>query len=358
MMNSRRKIQKAKSGLTKIDNGLKNEDNVNGEDQMDAETPVQNPTRTIKSVKKKKKTIAPSFDMEVSKWISLGKDEPEIVFTKKLARPQQIESTSTQTQRSQSSAYSLESLNALKKSQIELNKKAAERKDLGTTEESPAVQQAIIPDEAAVLAAKKLREKRRETETNSKDDFIAIKPTSTAVSTNVRESRLVTEDQDDSDEDEAFEDHKGKSIVFGARAIREAKDLALQEKYGLVNAYDQIGFTFSADDVKMDDEARNWELQQIKKGKRTPMDLSLSKPETQKSYKAPVRSIIVFVNCSTGVSPSLIYHRYIIKLECCSSESAIYDKSTKLTSGIITEWYRAFKWGRCENEIRSGLCFG
>ncbi|KAI9021094.1 hypothetical protein DFJ74DRAFT_671796 [Hyaloraphidium curvatum] len=91
-----------------------------------------------------------------------------------------------------------------------------------------------IPDDAAVLAARRLREQRRAAgEREEKEDFIPLdgKP-------KTRESRLVTEDQLVEDEEE-FEDYSGDRIAFGAKTAKQRKTERRREIEATLLARDQ-----------------------------------------------------------------------------------------------------------------------
>ncbi|KAI9209001.1 nineteen complex-related protein 2-domain-containing protein [Polychytrium aggregatum] len=139
-----------------------------------------------------------------------------------------------------------------------------------------------IPDEDAIKAAKLERQKRRhgrgdpEAEPSAEaggsqreDDYVSLKVATRPkpdVGSAKQESRLVTEEQCESD-NEAFEDHQGAQIMFGNTAAKTLQDRKRREMSESTLTTDQIE----------DEEAMDWEREQLKKSGIDLPDVSTAK---------------------------------------------------------------------------------
>ncbi|KAJ3327507.1 hypothetical protein HDU93_001904, partial [Gonapodya sp. JEL0774] len=171
----------------------------------------------------------------------------------------------------ESRRYDAQSLLALKKEST-----AARPTGLLTSSQSPipglpfqppstdAIDVDLIPDAAKIYAARKLREQRRlnpeqaSSRGSASDDFVPLDGRSGAVSTHLRESRLVTEDQEDEGE-EAFEDHAGDTIAFGTK---DKKRLRQERRAGIVSHLTEA----QQDEDEEDEDLDEWKREHIRKG--------------------------------------------------------------------------------------------
>lgn len=147
--------------------------------------------------------------------------------------------------------------------------------------ENPA--DVYIPDEESINATKKLREERRkQAEQASNVEYIPIHEKSVAKAQ--EESRLEV-DEDELDAEEAFDDYKGKSIVFGMNAVKEAKELAKKEKLDLLQYYETN--SRNKGEESDDEQVREWEMQRIHLGKRAKQEIVLEERGLQKPISIP-----------------------------------------------------------------------
>ncbi|KAJ3074497.1 hypothetical protein HK102_005779, partial [Quaeritorhiza haematococci] len=167
--------------------------------------------------------------------------------------------------------YSAEGLKALRESQLS-RKPPPVPEDSGSSRKVTfAVEdECVIPDAAAIHAARKLREQKRAAamageaapSSSSSSDFISLNGTET-LKPKKYESRLVDEDQEIEGE-EAFEDQQGDRFAFGGTAAKDA-DARRKEEFreNLVEAQEE--------EVE-DEEVRKWEAEQMKKGALAQQD--------------------------------------------------------------------------------------
>ncbi|KAI8902715.1 hypothetical protein BC833DRAFT_572187 [Globomyces pollinis-pini] len=248
------------------------------DDSDDQDTPVQ------KIVKKKLvKTIVHNYD-----------EEPEtMVFTKKLARAVDIKLVKQAPTEIQ---YDQQLLEQLRKEQL---KKPVQIQVEDSMDIDPPIdiKEALIPNQNDIDLAKKRREQLRlKKEVSTEQDYISVNQTVSKIS---NESRLAVDE--DMDIEEAFDDYKGDSIVFGERAVREATEALKQERKDLI-ANQLID--------EDDDEILDWQLQKMNQGKKSTMDIALSNRSSTRKPKtvgvpipAPctLTSVEVMANLDTAI---------------------------------------------------------
>ncbi|TPX40917.1 hypothetical protein SeMB42_g03589 [Synchytrium endobioticum] len=205
--------------------------------------------------------------------------------------------------------YSQAGLEALKKSQLNRPQSAVADTDMGTDSNAapqfPAVMDDAIPDAAAIFAARKLREQKRNDAAGvgagklvglgSKSGggyYISLDAKEsedaddqeTAASSTKMESRLVTEEQD-GDGAEPFEDYEGDTITFGAAAVKEAEAKRKQQfQAELIEAQDDE-----------DDAGRIWEEEQLR---RVAQIQQRQKTVKEPTAKPAVRELVHIPNVS------------------------------------------------------------
>ncbi|TPX34988.1 hypothetical protein SmJEL517_g02493 [Synchytrium microbalum] len=178
--------------------------------------------------------------------------------------------------------YSLAGLQALKLAQLNrpLRADPDSAMDIDSNGDSalpPIPVEPVIPDAAAVFAARKLREQRRNDAAGvgsgrldkglkpSSSSYISLDDKEDDKTNNMEddddendssrnESRLVTEDQEEQ-EDENFEDYEGDTITFGSRAVKDAE---AKRKQKFVTELDEA----QGDE---DEEGRMWEEEQMRR---------------------------------------------------------------------------------------------
>lgn len=102
-----------------------------------------------------------------------------------------------------------------------------------------------------------------------------------------KESRLVTEDQED-DGLEAYDDYNGRSILFGQKAVQEANHLLKLEKLELLYCLET---NCRQQEMQDDDEqVRDWEMQQIHYGQRSNIDENNLMPTPKATSEIPSNS--------------------------------------------------------------------
>ncbi|KAI9101299.1 nineteen complex-related protein 2-domain-containing protein [Phlyctochytrium arcticum] len=187
----------------------------------------------------------------------------------------------------------------------------------------------VIPDAAAIHAAKKLREQKRAagisgiSETTG-ESFIPLSGSREVARSNKAESRLVNED-DEEEGEEPFEDHAGDRIHFGGDAV---------QKEELRRKAEREGNFVTAQEEDSEEEIHRWELEQIRKGGRTKLkeDLQSSRPQT---YKIPASASIPSVGevCArlnaALAALELSQKTHVSQLEQLKAEAAKSLKATK-----------------------------
>ncbi|KAJ3018332.1 GC-rich sequence DNA-binding factor [Thoreauomyces humboldtii] len=196
--------------------------------------------------------------------------------------------------------YSAENLRALKASQRTAppsKSSAASDHFSSATSTALPTDTASIPDANAIHAARKLREQKRAagisgvvesdsttTKPNPNDGFISLSSSSKEVGRVVqKDSRLMHEDDEEGDGEEAFDDYKGDRLTFGSAAVKEEEERRHKEFEGnLVEAQGSI---------IVDEEVDRWEREKISKGKKhAPLNTAVA-PKTP----APVATKIPIV---------------------------------------------------------------
>ncbi|KAJ3042031.1 hypothetical protein HDV00_008324 [Rhizophlyctis rosea] len=194
----------------------------------------------------------------------------------------------------QSSDYSAESLRILKESQ-RTRPPTTKRTETPVNEVFSSEFEAI-PDAAAIHAARKRREELRAAgiSGDTATGFISLsgdKPEKIVEN----ESRLVTEDQE-IDGEEAFDDYAGDTINFGGDAVKkEERRRKAEFEANLLEAQEE-----DVEDEE-EEELRQWELEQIRKGrsKKQNDEPAPSEPPKPQVYRIPNA---ISIPSSTNVS--------------------------------------------------------
>jgi hypothetical protein len=149
------------------------------------------------------------------------------------------------------------------------------------TEDDKNIEETFVPNEAQILKMKHERSLKIDREVNM--DFIAL-DSDRQVSTNVKESRLVTEDQID---EQTFDDYNDQ-ILFGPDAIKNATRLKMKE---IEEAQNEMN------DFRNGTE-EEWELQMIHRGidERHLADDEVIKPVVIENELVPMPNLIESVN--------------------------------------------------------------
>ncbi|KAI8827202.1 nineteen complex-related protein 2-domain-containing protein [Fimicolochytrium jonesii] len=208
--------------------------------------------------------------------------------------------------------YSAESLREMRESQTTAPPRATQTSDLFSGAALPALgADAVIPDAAAIHAARTLREQKRAgaisgvNETNDSSEttsnFIALSSNSREVGQILtRESRLVNEDDED-EGPEAFEDYERDRLTFGSAAVKEEEERRKNEFEGnLIEAQE---------DDQEDEELERWEKEQIRKGKKRTTHNTAKVPtasQQPKLTKIPiVAPVIPLISVSARLAANL-----------------------------------------------------
>ena len=200
-------------------------------------------------VKKSKSSIRSFNDDDVSEQrknksiLSFDDDEGEepTAYKMKKSLKTSVVFRSSEEKPKQQSLYTQEHLEELRMSS------KGYKKEPSVGDAIEAAKQVRIPDSAQIVAAKKLREQRKnmnETGKQKGSDALLVYDSTG--------SRLMTEEQEIEGE-EAFDDHKGAIISFAthdAASVKKSQAKAIQDSL--------------MEDV--DEESNQWELQQIQKG--------------------------------------------------------------------------------------------
>lgn len=224
-----------------------------------------------------------------------------------------------------SRAYNDEVLKALKQNQLKKpsNMFIFDHDDI-------CVEETFIPTESQIDQIK--RQKQQKMQKNQEDDFAPVNDFQ--VSTHVRESRLVTEDQDD---DENFEDYNDQ-ILFGNDAIKKAALLKMKE---IEQAQKEL------DEYRKGNE-EEWELQMIHRGideRHLSEKITIEKPVItveEELQKIPeLIDLEQIDDCiqtlAQTVSEFINHHESNLQQLDFSSKDIIQTKSSITNSVVITQ---------------------
>ncbi|KXS13409.1 hypothetical protein M427DRAFT_156693 [Gonapodya prolifera JEL478] len=254
------------------DDSQANQDSMAGE-----EVSVKTSAATGKRPKKegKAKKVALSFGVDENQDESEFKIKKSTASRKLNRGAEYISSVAATDAGTESRTYDVESLRQLKESSSRPNQSAVSSTNTVSPFSSQltageAIDVDSIPDAGQIFAARKLREQRRaqqqvewgpdQTSGGTSDDFVSLTSRSGAVSTSrtARESRLMTEDQEYEGE-EAFEDHEGDHIAFGAKDNAKAK---MERRAGIASHLADA----QGDDDDRDEDMEEWEKEHIRIG--------------------------------------------------------------------------------------------
>ncbi|KAJ3274819.1 hypothetical protein HDV01_002023 [Terramyces sp. JEL0728] len=200
---------------------------------------------------------------------SIESDGPEIKYEKKMLN---VITKAPTAQPAVSGAYSRASLEEMKAQMNATRPALFEVEEVGID--------IYIPDKESINATKKIREeKRKQAETSTNVEYIPLDETTVAKLG--KESRIEV-DEENMDTEETFDDYKGKSIVFGANAVKEAKELAKKERIDLLR---------DKENESDDEQVREWEMQRIHFGKREKQEIILDVRGKQKPVSIPIPNI-------------------------------------------------------------------